>query len=201
VTLLKRLIDAILRRSSPLPEYQPGVATLFALQRLHRGDDGVAIVFTDIVDSTALVTQIGDVRWSRVLDEHLARCKELVARNRGARIDRTGDGILCAFGRVANAFEFSRALQASPGNDLIRIRAGIHYGKLHFRDVGVCGQLVHFGARVVSHGKGAEIWLSEPARNQLALEAEDLVRNIGWSCDEECELKGIPGLHTLWRFA
>jgi class 3 adenylate cyclase len=198
--MLKRLRRLLLGSSSetPAPREQ---AVRSALARLRRSSNGVALVFTDIVESTALLTQIGDVRWSQILDRHLARCSALAAKHRGVQIDTTGDGGLCAFARVADGLGFAQALQANPGDGLISVRAGIHFGDVYVRDVGACGQLVHFGARVIGHGKGAEIWLSDPARSQLVSEAADLVRGVSWSCDERCRLKGIPGLHTLWRAA
>jgi class 3 adenylate cyclase len=195
ITLFSKEL-ATKRPAAPRPTVS---SALDALRKLRADSNGVALVFTDIVDSTALVTQIGDPEWSRLLERHLASCFGLMAINGGVEVDTAGDGVLCAFARVVFALKFAQALQANPGDELLSVRAGIHFGELFIRDVGACGQLVHFGARVVAHAKGAEIWLSGPARSQLASEDEDLLQRISSSRDEECQLKGIPGVHTLWR--
>ena len=50
------------------------------------------VLITDIVDSTRTAAQIGDERWTRLLADHFAACREQVARYRGELVKTTGDG-------------------------------------------------------------------------------------------------------------
>jgi adenylate cyclase len=170
-----------------------------AVARLQREHGKIALVFTDIVDSTALVVEVGDAGWSGILDRHRESARALLQKYGGVEIDATGDSLFCAFERALDALEFAREVQRRPGDPQVLIRAGIHHGAPYFRAVGICGELAHFAARVIGHGKGAEIWLSADARAQLDVELGGDSDRFEWSSDERCRLKGLPGLHTLWR--
>jgi class 3 adenylate cyclase len=55
------------------------------------------LVFTDIVDSTRLATQLGDRRWHRTLEQHNTVVRANLAQFRGKEIKTTGDGFLATF--------------------------------------------------------------------------------------------------------
>jgi class 3 adenylate cyclase len=52
------------------------------------------ILFTDIVDSTAMAIQLGDAAWAELLARHNERGRFELDRCRGREIDTTGDGFL-----------------------------------------------------------------------------------------------------------
>jgi Adenylate and Guanylate cyclase catalytic domain len=48
------------------------------------------VVFTDIVDSTRLASELGDRRWHRTLEQHNQVVREQLARFRGREVKTTG---------------------------------------------------------------------------------------------------------------
>jgi class 3 adenylate cyclase len=65
------------------------------------------------------------------------------------------------------ALDYSRALQWKTGHPQIQIRAGIHIGPMHVEEGDVFGGTVNFASRVVGAFKGAEIWLSDRAKEDI----------------------------------
>ena len=61
---------------------------------------GHALLFTDLVDSTAVVERLGDARAASVLAEHDRRARALLARHGGREIDHS-DGFFLLFDDVA----------------------------------------------------------------------------------------------------
>ncbi len=63
---------------------------------------------------------------------------------------------------------------------------------------GVFGGTVNFAARVVGAIKGAEIWVSDRAKEDLdALRAERF-GHLQWERHDGVEMRGFPGTFTLW---
>ena len=66
--------------------------------RAHAAPDGtVAILFSDIEDSTILTERLGDERWLQVLREHNSIFREQIARHDGYEVKSQGDGFMLAF--------------------------------------------------------------------------------------------------------
>ena|SRR5215472_4021579 len=57
----------------------------------------LAIIFTDILDSTATARTLGDEAMRRVLESHSARSHQLIADHAGRWIKSLGDGDLAVF--------------------------------------------------------------------------------------------------------
>jgi hypothetical protein len=55
------------------------------------------VMFTDIVDSTRLATDLGDRRWAELLEDHHHLVRRELARFRGREVDTAGDGFLATF--------------------------------------------------------------------------------------------------------
>jgi adenylate cyclase len=123
-----------------------------------------AIVFTDIVGSTALRGTLKDERMSELLHTHFGRSDELIAQHGGWRVKTIGDGVLALFRTAGSALDFARAIQENPGPKNLRMRAGIHVGEIHIEPSDVAGIEVHIAARVVDKIIGPEIWLTDRAK-------------------------------------
>ena len=164
------------------------------------GDERVtlAIVFTDVVGSTALGNEIGDERMSDVRNAHFGQGRKLLLRYRGREVKNTGDGIMAAFHSADQALDFALALQANPGHLQIRIRAGIHVGALQVEGGDVFGGTVNFAARVVGRIEGAEIWLSERAKADIDGSRASRHDHLKWERHDEVPMKGFPDTFTLW---
>src|ERR1700757_2827784 len=54
----------------------------------------VTLLFTDLVDSTALAAELGNARWREVLSRHFETARASLERFRGREGGTTGDGLL-----------------------------------------------------------------------------------------------------------
>ena len=121
----------------------------------------LALVFTDIVGSTALNEEIKDERMNQVRRSHFAQSRKLIAKCKGCEIKTIGDAFLAAFRSTDKALDYAIALQNEPGAPELRVRAGIHIGSLQPEEGDAFGRTVNFAARVVGAIKDSEIWLSD----------------------------------------
>ena len=80
----------------------------------------------------------------------------------------------------------------------MQVRAGIHIGPMHVEEGDVFGGMVNFAAPVVGTIKGAEIWLSERAKEDIDAPDADRHRRLKWERHDGVAMKGFPGLFTLW---
>ena len=80
--------------------------------RAHAAPDGtVAILFSDIEDSTILTERLGDERWLEVLRDHNDVFRELIADYEGFEVKSQGDGFMLAFPEPCRALECAIAIQ------------------------------------------------------------------------------------------
>jgi pimeloyl-ACP methyl ester carboxylesterase len=87
------------------------------------------VLFTDIVDSTRLATELGDQRWHRTLDQHNAVVRKQLARFRGREVKTTGDGFLASFDGPARAIRAAHAIRAELAEHGLQVRVGLHTGE------------------------------------------------------------------------
>src|SRR5215471_6476240 len=70
----------------------------------------MTVLFTDIVDSTRQLAEVGDRRWRTVLDEYERATEREVLRFRGRVVKATGDGMLAVFDSPARAIRCAIAI-------------------------------------------------------------------------------------------
>src|SRR4051812_1899819 len=77
------------------------------------GDERVtlAIVFTDVVGSTALGEELKDASTNEVRRAHFAQSRRLIDQYNGREIKTIGDSFMAAFCSVEKALDYARALQ------------------------------------------------------------------------------------------
>lgn len=164
------------------------------------GDERVtlAIVFTDVVGSTALGEELKDESMNQVRRAHFAQSRSLIERYNGREIKTIGDSFMAAFRSVGKALDYARELQASPGHPQVRVRAGIHIGPMQVEEDDVFGGAVNFAARVVGAVEGAEIWLSDKAKEDLDRGGAGQHTRLEWKRHDGVKMKGFNGSFTLW---
>jgi class 3 adenylate cyclase len=75
---------------------------------------GVAVVlFSDLVDSTALLSRLGDDRMDRIRRSHLKDVTDAVTLNGGRVIKTLGDGVMSSFESALGALRAAAAIQAT----------------------------------------------------------------------------------------
>jgi class 3 adenylate cyclase len=145
------------------------------------------VMYTDIVDSTARASALGDADWKQLLDRHDRLVGREIGRHRGMLVKSTGDGVLARFDGPARAVSCSLAIaDAAPGELGLEIRAGLHTGEIELRGDDIGGISAHLGARVAALAGPREVLVSRTVR--------DLVAGSGLSFTDrgEHELKGVP---------
>lgn len=150
------------------------------------------ILFTDIVGSTRSAVDLGDQKWSQLLDRHDRLARELVERHRGTFIKGTGDGIVATFDGPGRAVRCALALGEASEQIGLRLRAGLHTGEIEIRGLDIGGIAVHTAARVMA--------LSEPGQVLVSKVVTDLVAGSGLRFSERGShgLKGLPGRWDLF---
>jgi class 3 adenylate cyclase len=145
------------------------------------------VLFTDIVDSTNRVAEIGDRQWTELLRKYYTIVRTQLAIYRGREISTAGDGFLATFGAPARAIRCAYAICDGVGNLGLQIRAGLHTGECESLHKSIAGIAVHVGARVVAMAGPNEVLVSSTVR--------DLVMGSGIKFADHGvhNLKGVPG--------
>ena len=84
------------------------------------------LLLTDIVNSTPIAAQLGDVAWKKLLLQHFDRVRQELDRFRGREITTTGDGFLATFDGTERAVACAASIAQMAKKDGIQIRAGVH---------------------------------------------------------------------------
>lgn len=70
---------------------------------------------------------------------------------------------------------------------------------MYVEESDVFGGTVNFASRVVGSVKGAEIWLSDRAKEDIDRLGATQHRYLGWQRHEGVAMKGFSGTFTLWE--
>ncbi len=146
------------------------------------------ILFTDIVDSTALTERLGDARFreaSRALDAGL---RTAIRDAGGAAIDGKllGDGVLATFPSAAQAIDGARRCLALSAASELGLHIGLHAGDVIREENNVFGGAVNIAARICGLSAPGEILVSDVVRGMARSSA-------GVAFDERGEqsMKGV----------
>jgi class 3 adenylate cyclase len=151
-----------------------------------------AILFTDIVSSTARAAEIGDRAWRDLRESHDAIARSIVEQHRGQLVKSTGDGVLATFDGPGRAIRGALALRDALRTLGLETRAGLHAGEIEVLADDIAGIAVHIASRVQSAAEPGEILVSATVPM--------LVTGAGFEFDDrgEHELKGVPGTWHLY---
>jgi class 3 adenylate cyclase/pimeloyl-ACP methyl ester carboxylesterase len=137
------------------------------------------ILFTDIVDSTALTERLGDARFreaSRALDAGL---RTAIVDAGGVAIDGKllGDGVLATFPSAAQAIDGARRCLALSSASELGLHIGLHAGDVIREDNNVYGGAVNIASRICGLSAPGEILVSDVvrgmARSSAGVEFDD----------------------------
>jgi len=158
----------------------------------------LAIVFTDIVDSTLLAHELGNEGMAQVRLAHFKRARKLIDRLNGYEIKTVGDEFMVAFHTSIDALDFALELHGETGDPRVRIRVGINVGPVSVEKQDAHGTTVNYAARVMSMAEAGGVWLSNEAKNHVDQEKATRHGSLHWQKHPDCVLKGFPGQHQLW---
>jgi adenylate cyclase len=137
-----------------------------------RGDQPLALLFTDLVGFSSWALKAGDHAVLELLREVGAAEEAAVLARRGQIVKRLGDGLMASFLSVQDAVEAAlEAHQSLDGIDVDgyrpRMRAGVHYGRPRRLGGDLLGVDVNIAARVGDAAKAGELLVSDTALELL----------------------------------
>ena len=145
------------------------------------------VLFIDLVGSTALGAQIGDLRLRDLLESFQQLVRRQLTRFDGRLVDTAGDGALALFDTPGRAISAARAIRDGVRAIGIEVRAGIHTGELERQEGGgIQGIAVHIGSRIAALAGASEILVSRTIKDLTAGSAVRL-ESRGLQ-----QLKGVP---------
>jgi WD40 repeat protein/class 3 adenylate cyclase/tRNA A-37 threonylcarbamoyl transferase component Bud32 len=171
----------------------------------------ITIVFTDLVGSTALKQQVGDLTGASLIQRHHGLVRELLRRFQGgAEIETAGDSFLILFAKPSDAVRFGlllhARLRAVNQGAAVRLedRIGIHVGEVVIREQdgssnpkGLTSIQVDTCARVMGLAEGGQILMTRPVFDNARqiLKGADLegVGGLSWLNHGPYLLKGVDG--------
>lgn len=150
------------------------------------------VLFTDIIDSTAMAARLGDRGWRRTVEEHHGIVRSLLARYRGTEVDTAGDGFFATFDGPARALRCAEAVVAAVKPLGLEVRAGVHTGEVETISGKVGGIAVNIASRVSAAAGPSEVLASQTVR--------DLVAGSGLVFEPRgvFTLKGVPDEWALY---
>ncbi|HEX7662977.1 MAG TPA: adenylate/guanylate cyclase domain-containing protein, partial [Polyangiaceae bacterium] len=143
-----------------------------------------AILFSDLVGSTALYTHVGDAAAFRLVDDHFDLLREIVVRHGGVVVKTMGDAILAAFTDEAKcvaagteaieAFEKFRSKREH--GDRVGIKLGMFAGACYVVTANGAldyfGQVVNVASRVQHLAGAGEILIPVDVYENLGAELQ-----------------------------
>ena len=121
----------------------------------------VAVLFTDLVGSTELMTRLGQRAFDELRRRHFSALGTVVTSYGGDEVKNTGDGILAVFPSAAQAVDAAVALQRATlrqGGPLpVAIRIGLAVGDATLESGDVFGAPVVEAARLVAAANSGQI--------------------------------------------
>jgi pimeloyl-ACP methyl ester carboxylesterase len=183
---------AALRIASEVESFVTDIRTSDAWEEPEPDRVLATVLFTDLVGSTAKATELGDLRWRELLEQHHARIRAQLSRYRGVELDTAGDGFFARFDGPARAIRCACAIREGLADLGLEIRAGLHTGECELLDGKVAGISVSIGARVAAQAAPGEVLVSQTVK--------DLVAGSGLEFEGRgaAELKGVPGEWRLY---
>ena len=155
----------------------------------------LAMLCTDIVESTRRAAALGDSRWRAVIAALDTASRDCVGRANGTVVKFTGDGHLAIFDQPGDAVVTCRELSDLAQALDVPIRIGIHFGEVEILDGDVLGVAVVMATRAMSVGGQSET-IATSTLVDLVEGAEHTWVSIG-----SRELKGFDRPRELWRLS
>ena len=127
----------------------------------------VVVMFTDIVGSTAMTHEKGNMAAQEVVRAHNRVVRDALAKTGGKEIKHTGDGIMASFQNVTRSLLATQQMQLmirmhnAEGPDLpLKVKIGINAGRVVMEEQDLYGVTVQMAARIVDKATDGQILIS-----------------------------------------
>jgi class 3 adenylate cyclase len=188
-------VEAFLGRiADPAGQAQPAEANVDSAFR--------AVMFTDIVESTAMTARLGDTQSVEMVRSHDSIVRRALRDAAGHEVKHTGDGIMASFDDVVASVECSCAIQRAfeafnrDSREELHVRIGVHCGEPVEDSHDLFGATVQMAARLCERGDADAVLVSQGVCDELP--RRFAVKDLG-----ESNLKGfaepVPVFEVDWR--
>jgi len=136
-----------------------------------------AILFTDLVGSTAMTARYGDAAAMQFVRDHDAIVRTALAQHRGREIKHTGDGIMASFAMTFDAVTAAIQMQREfarhnrEADVPLHVRIGISAGEPLCENNDLFGACVQLAARLCAHAQAGEILVSQTVVETIGRDA------------------------------
>lgn len=152
-----------------------------------------AILFSDIVGSSLLYQQLGNVKAEEKIRFVIDTLVATAEKYSGTLVKTLGDEVMCYFQTLSDAAEAAVEMNNLVQNDRIELRSGVSYGSVVHRDHDVFGDAVNNAAYLTKVARPKEVLIDESALQACnsVLEHIELIAEI--------PLKGAPRSCKIYR--
>ena len=168
------------------------------------GTQNVAILFTDVVDSTALSQRLSPAQADETRQRHFALLRGEVARSGGTEVKNLGDGLMVVFDTASAALACAVAMQQAVDHDNrgavepVGLRIGVSGGEVAGDEDDFFGDPVVGASRLCAASAPGQILVAEVVRLTAGRRSPHPSRPIGG-----LSLKGLPdpveAVELLWE--
>lgn len=157
----------------------------------------VAVLITDIVNSTKQVAEMGDRAWRVLLNRHDRMTRDQIRRFGGKEVANRGDGFVGIFNSPTRAVRCAAAIGDTIAQLGILLRCGVHVGEVHLNSGQISGLTAHITARIAAAARPGEAVVSKVVRDLatgsgLAFEDRSVHQLRGLL--EQTHLYAMPGV-------
>jgi len=128
----------------------------------------VVVMFTDIVGSTAMTHEKGNLAAQEVVRAHNRVVRDALAKTGGHEIKHTGDGIMASFEKITDSLLSTQQMQMmielhnQQGPEIpLKVKIGINAGRVVVEEKDLYGVTVQMAARIVDKAKADQIFVSD----------------------------------------
>lgn len=166
----------------------------------------LAILFADVVGSTKLYEQLGDLRARDMVSVCIDVMRAATDQNSGSVIKTMGDEIMATFESADDALnaaaQMQKQISSHPAlrvdDHTVAIRIGCNYGPVVMENRDIFGSAVHTANRMTSQAKAGQIMTTATMVEQLSSDWRASVRQI-----DIATLKGrsseVALFEVLWQ--
>ena len=166
--------------------------------------ENVAILFTDVVGSTALSQRLTPELADEVRRGHFSVLRQAIAEAGGTEVKNLGDGLMVAFSSASAALACGVAMQQGVERDnrgreqSVGLRVGLSGGEVSKEDEDYFGDPVVEAARLCAKCESGQILAADVVRAMAGRRSRYECRSIG-----ELDLKGLPDpvetVEVIWE--
>jgi class 3 adenylate cyclase len=181
---------------------QTAIAQLVAAARegfsLTQREGLASVMFTDIVNSSALAAAIGDRVWSGMISDHFSALRRIIQTQGGQFVKSLGDGTFSSFPSARGALTAAQEIRAHMAQQTtephLNLRIGIHTGDVVQSDEDFFGTVVNKAARITSIAEPDCVLVSDATRAMVGTGSD-----FAFSAPFEMGLSGFDGQQVLYR--